>query len=193
MDNSHRKEFDAQIMQLCAGFPPTFASPDRIEAYWRALQKMPMSGVVRCVDYALSEDYDEDRIPSPRQLWRIYRQLRARSVSIDPSPKRAHDDQDIFTRFADHVFFNYLMRKGCALEVLPRLIDIKNTMTKNYRDIGSEEHVDPQEMRDQLVKRWDKVHKPAASVDLQKSLGTFNRLGVMYVPEKPQIEIEEPA
>jgi hypothetical protein len=193
MDNSHRKEFEAQIAQLCAAFPPTFASADRIEAYWRGLGKMPMSGVVRCVDYAISDEYEEDRIPSPKQLWRIYRQLRAQSVTVEQHEKRVNDPRDIYARFADHIFLNYLMRKGCALDVLPKLVEIKKQITENYRLIASEEEVEASDMRDKLVRRWDKVYKPPQATELEKSLGTFKRIGQMYAPENPQLELGDAA
>lgn len=75
MDNYERVDFDKQLTTMLSGFPGYFITPERLEAYWRGLQKMQMSSLIRVVDFVLSEDGPE-KIPGVSALWTIYRKLK---------------------------------------------------------------------------------------------------------------------
>lgn len=78
MQQTDRPEFDKQITVMMGGFPGYFLTPERLESYWRGLQKMPMSSVIRVVDFVLSEDGPK-KIPSVSEMWDTYRNLKARA------------------------------------------------------------------------------------------------------------------
>lgn len=66
------------------------------------------------------------------------------------------DLRDKWDRFADHLFLNYLRRKnGVKESLLPLLIQIKKDVAAQYRSIGEEDHVEPQEMVSHMTKMLD--------------------------------------
>lgn len=77
MQQTERAEFDKQIAVMAGGFPKFYLTEDKRDSYWRGLEKMPMSSLVRIVDHVLSEEGPEN-IPSVSQMWTFHRQLRAK-------------------------------------------------------------------------------------------------------------------
>lgn len=68
------------------------------------------------------------------------------------------DLRDNFERFADHLFLNYLRRKGgVADSLLPLLLVVKRELTDSFREIHSEDPVTPEQMRDSFNLRLDRT------------------------------------
>ena len=68
------------------------------------------------------------------------------------------DLRDKYDRFADHLFFNFLMRcGGIPNDLLSGCIAIKKKIAADFRLIGSEETVEPKEMQQALHKQWNRL------------------------------------
>lgn len=150
MQAADRAAFEEQVKQLLAGFDrkPT---PERIEAYWRGLSRMPLGGFSRVVDHALSEQ-GPDEIPTPRQCWNLYRGMRV------SGPAKAQEDEgpplNRVEMFANRALYVYLCQRGAAsTDSLIELVRAKNAIT---RSIGDPEDVDPEELREVFVGAFDK-------------------------------------
>lgn len=139
---SDRANFDQRMMVLCAGFPPMIATSERIEAYWTGLQKMPFPQFVRCVEFTLSEDGPE-KIPTPKQLWQLYRKLRQGVATNRPTTKpdvQLHD----YVAFANRCLYKFLRdTEGVSTECLVELIATKNKIAKAFIVSGFDESENP--------------------------------------------------
>ena len=152
MNLSDKPEFDKNLEILFGGFPAFLTDP-RKEAYWRGLQKMPLHGFIRCVDFLLGEESPE-KLPTLHGIWTVYKQQRALPIK-NAEAQKGIDTRDKYDRFADHIFLNYLMRSGgVAEDKLTECLSIKKQVAADYRLIGQDEIVEPEEMRNELHKRW---------------------------------------
>lgn len=87
MQDSDLPEFKAQLAPLFAGFNVPVTA-ERIEGYWAGLKRMGLPLLARAVENALSEAGPE-RLPTPPQLWRIARKLRAPGANETTPPDAA--------------------------------------------------------------------------------------------------------
>lgn len=85
MDSSDRQEFERQMSVLCAGFGVPVG--DRVEAYWRAFNRLALVEFSRVVDYAISPDSDLEKMPTVKQLWLSRKQMRRVSHKPEPNGK----------------------------------------------------------------------------------------------------------
>ena len=91
MQSADRAEFDKHAAVLFAGCNLP-ATAERIEAFWRGLQEMPLGAFVRVVEHVLGEHGPENlQKISPQQLWQLHRRLRAR---IEHSQRMANKKTD---------------------------------------------------------------------------------------------------
>ncbi len=109
MLSSERTEFETLISQLFAGFPSSgVQTPNRIEAYWKGLQKLGLVELTRLVEFALSE-HGPDRLPSVPQLWRMRSEMRRTPKALE-QPRREIPDHLEF--FANRLLWSHVRTRG---------------------------------------------------------------------------------
>lgn len=112
MQSSERTEFDEQLGILCAGFNVPI-TPHRREAYWKSLAKMSLAQFARCVDYAVSDDWRGEDVPSTHQIWGIHRSFRARPAGVVATLEAAREDpRDHLLFYANRMFLRHLVARG---------------------------------------------------------------------------------
>jgi hypothetical protein len=112
MQASERIEFDEQLGILCAGFNLPVTAQRR-EAYWRGLGKMSLAQFARCVDYALSDDWTSEDLPSTTQIWSIHRGFRARPAGLVATQDTTREDpRDHLLFYANRMFLRHLVARG---------------------------------------------------------------------------------
>jgi hypothetical protein len=135
MLSTEREDFDKQLEVLFGGYP-TFVTAPRKEAYWRGLQKMPLSVFVRCVDAALQDQSEEGKkLPTVNRVWELSRALKARSAPVQRTQEsRQYDDYHLL---GQRWLFAYLLKNGGMDPVkLPKLIAAKNRIIEEFRASG---------------------------------------------------------
>lgn len=108
MLSTDRKDFEALLVPLCAGFNVPLA--DRPDAYWRGLQKMSLIEFSRVVDHALGED-GPDKIPTTKQCWSIRNQLRKPMRHEPAQPRVLPQRHGFWHSTVDGMFMRYLSRR----------------------------------------------------------------------------------
>lgn len=151
MLSTEREDFETQLEVLFGGYP-TFLTPPRKEAYWRGLQKMPLSTFVRCVDYALQDASEEGKkLPTVHRMWDISRALKSRAPSAQRSLEVDSTEQfDHFHTFGQRQFVRFLRRHDVSNDVLPALIKRKNEIIDVARNDPDMQQGDPVELGEQL-------------------------------------------
>ena len=147
MIEADRSEFESHARVLFAGCNLP-ATPERIEAFWRGLSQMPLSGFVRTVNYVLGPQGPDDlqKITTHR-LYQIYRYLRAQAEhQQNASPQTG----SLFESFTDRLKSEAALRR-----TMPK--------TKDGFIVGLEYLPAPQ--RAALAAQWRKWHDehPGAS------------------------------
>lgn len=172
MNSTERPQFEEHLTQLLAGYDRK-ATPDRIEAYWRGLNRMPLVAFERVVDYALGEKGPEE-LPTPKRCWQIYRDMRAAPASADG---RAKVDPR-FTKadiWANRWLFGYLAQQGAASRAsLTKLVEVKNKIAASCSGIPDDE-LDPQELRETLFQAFDRVWEIAPQSEIDEDIERFRR------------------
>ena len=186
MLSTDRKDFEDQVAILCAGFPPTMATQERMEAYWRGLQQMQLSSVIRVVDYALGES-GPDKIPTPRQCWSIYRQLRTAGPSRSSATVSKRIDQ--YDSYANVRLFDFLHTKGSASEEsLVELLIVKRLIVDQVRKIAAEDPRNERkphrvfdalrdDLRDMLLAAFEKRWQAQPEEAIAAAYISFSRCG----------------
>ena len=162
MNNSERPAFEEQIRQLFAGFNVP-AMPDRIEAYWRGLQRMQLSAVTRVVDHALGEDGPE-KLPTAPQLWGLYRDLRASGAPAAQTERPAEPDCDAAARIGNVAPFRCITQYALAsrteteitAEQIRKIVATKNQLVDAFRRLPDDER-SPNELRDLVVGAFERI------------------------------------
>jgi hypothetical protein len=135
MLSTEREDFDKQLEVLFGGYP-TFMTAPRKEAYWRGLQKMPLSVFIRCVDMALQDQSEEGKkLPTVNRVWELSRQLKARAQPVQqPQDVVRFDDYHLL---GQRWLFGYLLKNGGIEPAkLPKLIAAKNRIVDQFRASG---------------------------------------------------------
>lgn len=159
MLSTDRADFEAQLGVLFGGYP-TFITPPRVEAYWRGLQKMPLSVFVRCVDHALGES-GTDKLPTVNSLWQISRHLRA--VSSVPQRQAAAPAMNPLQRAASGAILSMLNSKGPASDAaLVKIIALKNRIVSQ-----APVDADDDELRDVVMGAIEKLWEPMSAECIQ--------------------------
>lgn len=150
MLSTEREDFETQLEVLFGGYP-TFLTPPRKEAYWRGLQKMPLSTFVRCVDYALQDTSEEaKKLPTVHRIWDISRGLK-RAQPQRPEPELELEPKlDRFARFGNIQFFKFLRKHDVDNSQLPELIRRKDEIVDAARQDPDMQQGDPKELGKQL-------------------------------------------
>ena len=106
MYSGDREEFERQLRSLCAGYDKPVG--DRVDAYWRGLEKMDLATFARIVEHCLAEG-GPDKMPTTGQCWQISRKLRApRPVFEHEKPKEHVVPGDAWDRVANHHLWDYI-------------------------------------------------------------------------------------
>ena len=148
MLSTERETFEGQLAVLFGAYP-TFLTPPRVEAYWRGLQKMPLSTFVRCVDQALSEA-GQEKLPTVNTIWQISRNLHVSARQLQTQ----RPEPDALNCHGQRVMLSFLRHQESAASEasLLRMIAAKNKLIEQYRWIVQEETEAAGELRDKL---WD--------------------------------------
>jgi hypothetical protein len=163
VNNSERAAFEDQIRQLFAGYNVP-ATQERIEAYWRGLQRMQLATVTRVVDHALGEDGPE-RLPTAPQLWGLYRDLRASSAPAAQASREdgpACDEAGIVGNAAllRCIVQHYHDGKPTIPAALVRkdgpLVAAKNQLVDAFRRLPEDER-SPNELRDLIAGAFERI------------------------------------
>lgn len=143
MLSTDRSAFDEQLEVLFGGFPQ-FLTPNRKEAFWRGLQKMPLPLFARCVDHVLSEKGD-DKLPTPNRIWQISQALRSRPKVEQRSAPPQFDD---FHAFGQRCLLVFLQQHPQQADeaTLQRLIVEKNKIVTALRAGGFDPNEDAAEV-----------------------------------------------
>jgi hypothetical protein len=178
MLSTDRIDFDKQITVMIGGFPGYFLTPERLESYWRGLQKMQMSMLVRIVDHVLSEQGPE-KIPSVSAIWKIYRELRTPATPQMASSQKSLLDQDKFRAFADRRFREFLhnVAGGTSRAALAKMIAEKNRLAAAFKDIDTIDKVSEEEFTRELYRCWTAVHEKQPQVEFDADRRQLVRLG----------------
>lgn len=151
MQSADRAEFIRLVEMLCAGFnvPPIEM---RVEAYWRGLQKMDLPIFARVVEYVLGSNGPE-RIPTVPQVWNLQREMRRSTRAPVPTANHpAPASFGPFHCFGQRCLMRWLMQNGPAsAEQLERLIEVKNLLVGQYRQVATECEVTAEEVRESLL------------------------------------------
>lgn len=120
MLSTDRQDFEAQLEVLFGGYPAAFLTAPRKEAYWRGLQKMPLSLFVRCIDCALQDQSEEGRKPpTVNRVWEISRNLRSAAAPQKQAlTLQQHDD------------YHCLGQKWLLAFIVKRAINDKTTLSE---------------------------------------------------------------
>lgn len=137
MLNAERPDFEAQLAILFGGHP-TFLTPPRIDAYWRGLQKMPLSVFVRCVDESLGPDGDE-KLPTVNRIWQISRAMKARGARPSPHVEEQQFGDDYHVLGQRWLLAFLLKCQGVPPEKMPKLVTAKNSIVDQFRANGGVE------------------------------------------------------
>jgi hypothetical protein len=152
-------EFTRQCSVLCAGFNVP-ATPERIDAYWRGLQKMDVLVFARVVEHALGQGGPE-RIPTVPQLWNLQRAMRSRPAPQMAEPEREYDSLHCF---AQRCLLRWLMENGpVGDEMLPRLVAEKNRLLEQFRVIAAEEKLTADDVRPAMLQGFDRTVRSYAA------------------------------
>lgn len=128
MLSTERPQFDEHIKTLLAGYDRKPA-PEKLEAYWRGLNRMPLLALERAINHALSE---HDELPTPKRLWFINYELRVRPAT---DGGQRQNKRDKFETFSNRVLFAFLLGEGPASnESLVKLIQRKNLLAQQFRE-----------------------------------------------------------
>lgn len=195
--STERVEFDAELGTLFGGFPPSMLTPERKDAYWRGLGKMPMPLFTRVVDRALDGEHGEEKLPSVKRLWQISYEVRAESRAHAQAPAKPERPFDEFIAHGNRVLFAFLtssearrfgddqavslpdsaksMRGAPTPESLAAMIRAKNKLVADYRLICEEEPHASLELRDQLLAKFTELFVPCTDEHLARNSQSFER------------------
>lgn len=96
MQLSDREEFKTELGKLCAGFNVPLTKL-REEGYWTGFTRMSIGHFRRAVEFALSEHYIEEDLPTVGKIWKIHR-------GDSHSPSASHGPaQNPAERLCEHV------------------------------------------------------------------------------------------
>lgn len=152
MLSADRPQFEQLVGALCAGFDRK-STPERIDAYWRGCNRMPLPIFERVVEFALS-DRGPDSIPAPKRLWALTREMRVSGPAAN-EPEQQEPELDPIAAFANRTLYVFLCRHGAASqESLVELVRAKNAVV---RAIKSPEGIEAEELRDVLRTTFAKL------------------------------------
>lgn len=191
MLSTERKEFEAQIAVLCAGYNIPVTG-ERNEAYWRGLNKMTMQILTRVVDHALGSDGPE-KIPNPRQLWGIYRDLKSAGASSG-RPAGPAIKMDPYVQFANVRLLEFLIHgdlrlsKPASEDSLVELVLAKNKLVAEFHEIAARDprqetqpyavfEDNQQDFREMLMEEFQKRWKPMREEEMQRAEECVARTG----------------
>jgi hypothetical protein len=188
---AERKQFEAQIAVLCAGYNIPVTN-ERNEAYWRGLIKMPLGTLERVVDHALGPEGPE-KIPNPRQMWGIYRDLRSAGASSS-RPGGPPIKIDPYVQFANVRLLEFLTHGNHRLgtpaseDSLVELVLIKNKLVADFHEIAARDprhETQPyavfadnqQDFREMLMEAFAQRWQPMPQEEVQRADECFARTG----------------
>ena len=156
MNGNDRPAFESQVSILCAAYNVP-ATPERIEGFWASFGgKVSLAAFAKVVAHALGEDGTE-KMPTVHQLWTIYRKNKP-TLQGAAQPVKVQSEFDNYHAYGNRTLFGFLMAKqGVDAVILPQLIDAKNRIMGQYREVEREEAVESEEIRKQLYRTWETI------------------------------------
>lgn len=182
MLNTDREDFETQLEVLFGGYP-TFLTPPRKEAYWRGLQKMPLSMFVRCVDFALQDTSEEGKkLPTVHRIWDISRGLKSRVQTHHV--QRPEDDPkfDHFARFGNIQLFKFIRIHDVQSAQLPTLLRLRDEVIAAARQDpemqpGGDEKAQGKQLHQILFTAWRRAIKAGEQPQATASPKEWEHIG----------------
>ncbi len=160
MNSTERPVFEDRCKVLLAGFN-TMVTPERLEAYWTGLNRMPLGTFERCLSHVLGPEAP-DRLPTPGQLWRVSKELRAKPDARSTAPVQPQGET--FANYGNRAMVAWLCKRGPAsATALLDMVDEKNRLCDAYRVICQEEPTACVELRDKLFAAWEAAWQPLST------------------------------
>jgi hypothetical protein len=149
-----RDAFESHLGALCAGFNVPMTEL-RTEAYWRGLQQMHLLQFARTVEHALGEEGPE-RIPTVPQMWAVWKKVRNRRPAQTSVPATAVPPAfDSLHAFGQRCLMRWLLQNGPVTdEHLARLIQVKNRLVGQFRQVRTECDITAEEVRESLLEAF---------------------------------------
>lgn len=177
---TERPEFEREFRLLCAGFN-VMPTPEREEAYWRGLHKLPLPALARIIEHVLGESGAE-RMPTPSQVWKVHRELRSSRVTPIEQPK-SMGPRDTLADMGQVELLRFLMSPaqplGASEASLQRMITAKNVIIGQYRILEAEQDVDPDEIAATLAQKFERLYEPMPQAELEEARARHRRLHPM--------------
>lgn len=170
-----REAFEAELLVLLTAFnvPLTQARKD---AYWRGLERMPLSVFARAVDVLVGDGGDSD-LPAPSRIWQVSRELRVKAPAEAKAAPPAYDD---FHRFGQRALLTFLLTHGAASDAaLAKLVEVKNKIVDGVRlschgdAKGCDERGDTADFRDVLLAAFARVFEERTWEETEVDRGKF--------------------
>lgn len=142
MKPAERPQFKAHLQVLCAGLDVP-CTAEREQAYWIALQDMPLAVFIRTIEHILREE-EWAKMPKPGQVWAASKRMRAEG------PTKPHDDGwrgDNWDIAANKHLLGrivHAIHDRKPVEGLARLLEAKRQWSADMRKYGTECPVDIQ-------------------------------------------------
>ena len=157
MHPNDKPAFADALSMLCGVFQRN-ASPELVAGYWKALEKMPIGGFEWACEQAAGQC---ETMPRPAKLWEIHRSRRRGQLSAqvlqDQTP-----DFDSYHAFGQRCLMVFLRTRGPATpDSLGRLVDTKNRLVREFRDIATECEVPAEEVRESLFSAFGREWEAA--------------------------------
>lgn len=177
MNSTERKDFEHDLAILFGAYPGVRLSEANIEAYWRGLERMSLVTFRRAMDRILDPEQGEDRLPSPKRIWQIARELVSESRANAQPPAKPTRSSDAFDAHGNRVLLSYLRTHGGAsLASIKAMVAAKNKLVADYRLICEEEPQASLELRDKLIEAFDRTFERMPREELERALQSFERL-----------------
>lgn len=186
MNSTERQDFEGELAVLFAAFPPLRMQPAHVDAYWRGLAKMTMPMFRRVLERVLDPEKGEERLPSPKRLWQIHREIRSESRAQAQPPAKDDRPFDAFVAHGNRVLLSYLRTHGGASrESLQAMIAAKNKLIADYRLICEEEPEAAGELRDKLIEAFDRLFARMPPEELERCYECFERTRLAAPVQSP--------
>lgn len=153
-------EFTRQASVLFAGFNVP-ATQERIEAYWRGLQRMDLLVFTRVVEYALGGNGVE-KLPTAPQLWSLQKSMRARPAAA-PIGESAPAFDSLHC-FGQRCLLRWLRENGPVEDAaLVQLVSEKNRLIEQFHVIATEEQLTADDVRPAMMRAFDRTLQALAA------------------------------
>lgn len=177
MLSTERESFEAELQVLLSAFD-TPLTDARKDAYWRALERMPLLVLKRTVDELIGDQGDA-KLPTPPRIWAASRELRAKAPDQNPKDDRASKFDD-FHRLGQRCLLWFFATHGAPTDAaLPKLVAITERIVNGVRtSYGGDSKAcddagETAEFRDMLLDAFAKVFEPRTWEETERDREKF--------------------